>query len=156
YVSGPVVYELLAALCIADVAGVDPEQSVGESTLLSHLCTHSPWIAGALNGDVFGKGEPLRFPLGLQSEIMSRENVESLLSELQSVPPPDPRLGTEKQVAALRDTFSRITLRPGTAGLLARMFESQAGKIIPAAYGETVAGRISNLKRMLEASLADS
>jgi hypothetical protein len=35
------------------------------------------------------------------------------------------------------------------------MFESQAGRILPAAPGESVADQIANLKRMLEASLAD-
>lgn len=143
YVAGPVVYELLAALCIAEPAGIDPEHSIGESALVSHLIGHSAWIERAFTGEVFGRGEPLRFPLGLQSEIVRREDVQRLIEELKSVPPPDPR------------QQRRITPRRGTAGLLARMLESQAGRIIPAAEAGTVAGRIANLERMLEASLAD-
>jgi hypothetical protein len=155
YVSGPVAFELLTALCVADLPGIDPQQNIGDSALLSHLVAHSPWIESAFTGEVFGKGEPLRYPLGLQSEAMRRSDVERLLAELKSVPPPDPALGSEKQVAALRNVLSRITLRRGTAGLLAKMFESHAGRIIPAAPGDSLADRISNLKRMLEAGLAD-
>jgi len=155
YVAGPVAYELLTALCIPDLPGIDPQQNIGESALLSHLVEHSPWIERAFTGDVFGKGEPLRFPLGLQSEVMSRSDVERLLAELRTVPPPDPRTGNEKRVEALQNVLSRITLRRGTAGLLAKIFESQAGRILPAARGESVADQIANLKRMLEASLAD-
>jgi hypothetical protein len=155
YVSGPVAFELLTALCVADLPGIDPQQNIGDSALLSHLVEHSPWIESAFTGDVFGKGEPLRYPLGLQSEVMRPSDVERLLAELKSVPAPDPRLGSEKQVAALKNVLSRITLRRGTAGLLARIFESLAGRIIPAAPGDSVADRIANLKRMLEASLAD-
>jgi hypothetical protein len=155
YVSGPVMYEILSALCIPDLPGIDPRQNIGDSALLSHLVEHSPWIERAFAGDVFGKGEPLRFPLGLQSELMGRSDAERLLAELKTLPPPDPRAGNEKRVEALRNVLSRITLRRGTAGLLAKMFESQAGRIVPAAPGESVADRIANLKRMLEASLAD-
>jgi hypothetical protein len=155
YVSGPVMYEILTALCIPDLPGIDPQQSIGESALLSHLVEHSTWIERAFTGDVFGKGDPLRFPLGLQSEVMRRSDVERLLAELKTIPAPNPHAGNERQVAALQNVLSRITLRRGTAGLLAKMFESQVGRIIPAAPGESVADRIANLKRMLEASLAD-
>src|ERR1700683_5000256 len=96
YVSGPVMYEILSALCIPDLPGIDPRQNIGESALLSHLVEHSPWIERAFTGDVFGKGEPLRFPLGLQSEVMRRSAVELLLAELKTLPPPDPRAGDEK------------------------------------------------------------
>jgi hypothetical protein len=155
YVSGPVVYELLTALCLPDLPGIDPQQNISESALLSHLVEHSPWIESAFTGDVFGRGEPLRFPLGIQSEVVRPSDVARLLEELKTIPPPDPRAGNEKQVAALRNLLSRITLSRGTAGLLARIFESQAGRIIPAAPGESLADRIANLKRMLEASVAD-
>jgi hypothetical protein len=155
YVSGPVMYEILTALCIPELPDINPQQNIGESALLSHLVEHSPWIERAFTGDVFGQGDPLRFPLGLQSEVMRPSDAGRLLAELKAMPPPDPRAGNEKQVAALRNVLSRITLRRGTAGLLAKMFESQAGRIIPAAPGERVADQIANLKRMLESSLAD-
>src|SRR5207245_4620162 len=44
YVSGPVVYELLAILCIPDLPGIDPRQNLGESAFLCHLLQHSAWI----------------------------------------------------------------------------------------------------------------
>src|SRR5579863_1579753 len=75
YVSGPVMYEILTTLCIPDLPGINPQQNIGDSALLSHLVEHSRWIESAFTGDVFGKGEPLRFPLGLQSELMSRSDV---------------------------------------------------------------------------------
>jgi hypothetical protein len=155
YVAGPVAYELLTALCLADLPGINPQQDIGDSALLSHLVEHSPWIENALTGEVFGKGEPLRFPLGLQSEVMRPSDVQRLLAELKAIPAPDPHAGNEKQVAALQNLLSRITLRRGTAGLLAKMFERHAGRIIPAAPGDSVADQMANLKRMLEASLAD-
>jgi len=34
YVSGPVVYELLAILCIPDLPGIDPQQNLGDSPFL--------------------------------------------------------------------------------------------------------------------------
>ncbi len=95
YVSGPVVYEILAALCIPDLPGIDAEQDIGDSPLRSHLIEHSAWIESAFTGAVFGKGEPLRFPLGLQSEILRRADVERLLAEVNSIPLPGPRPGAE-------------------------------------------------------------
>jgi hypothetical protein len=156
YVSGPVAYEIIAGYCLPELPGIQPQQAIGESALVSHLIEHSAWIEGALEGDVFGKGEPLRYPLGVQSELMSRPNTERFLEELKRIPPPDPRLGNEGQVTELQNRLARITLRRGTAGILAKLFEAHAGRIIPAASGESVADRIANLKRIFEAALAES
>src|SRR5437016_215537 len=39
YVSGPVVYELLAILCIPDLPGIDPQQNLGDSAFLAVCCS---------------------------------------------------------------------------------------------------------------------
>ena len=88
----------------------------------------------------------------MQSEALLRADRERLLAELKALPPPDPHAGNEKRVAE----FSRKLPRFGTAGLIARVIESQAGRVLPAGIGESVADQIANLKRMLEASLADA
>ena len=61
YVAGPVVYELLAILCIPDLPGIDPRQNLGDSGFLSHLLQHSAWIQNAFSGGLLGQGERLAF-----------------------------------------------------------------------------------------------
>ena len=46
--------------------------------------------------------------------------------------------------------------RFGTAGLIAKVLESQAVRILPAGAGESVADRIANLQRMLQVSLSNT
>ena len=152
YVSGPVVYELLAILCIPDLPGIDPQQNLGESAFLCHLLQHSAWIQNALSGGLLGQGERLVFPLGMQSEAMRAADRERLLAELKSMPAPDPRAGNEKRVADLKSRLPRF----GTAGLIAKVLESQAGRILPAGAGESVEDRIANLQRMLQVSLSNA
>ena len=152
YVSGPVVYELLAILCIPDLPGIDPQQNLGESAFLCHLLQHSAWIQNAFSGGLLGQGERLAFPLGMQSEAMRAADRERLLAELKSLPAPDPRAGNEKRVADLKSRLPRF----GTAGLIAKVIESQAGRILPAGAGESVADRIANLQRMLQVSLSNT
>jgi hypothetical protein len=151
YVSGPVIYELLTVLCIPNLPGIHPEQPISDGAFLSHVEEHSAWIREAFRGGLLGKGERLVFPLGMQSEAMQRPDQGRLLSELEALPPPDPRAGNEKRVADLKNKLPRF----GTAGLIAKVFESQAGRVLQAGPGEGVADQIGNLKRMLEASLAD-
>jgi hypothetical protein len=151
YVSGPVVYELLAVLCIPDLPGIHPEQSIGDGAFLSHVQEHSAWTRDAFSGGLLGKGERLAYPLAMQSEALRREDRERLLAELRALPAPDPRAGNEKRVAELGHKLARM----GTAGLIAKVIESQAGRVLPAGRGESVAEQIANLKRILEASLAD-
>ncbi len=83
YVSGPVVYELLAILCIPDLPGIDPQQHLGDSAFLSHLLQHSAWIQNAFSGGLLGQGERLAFPLGMQSEAMRAADRERLLAEAE-------------------------------------------------------------------------
>ena len=70
YVAGPVVYELLATLCIPDLPGIDPRQNLGDSPFLSHLLQHSAWIQNAFSGGLLGQGDRLAFPrrCGLPTE----------------------------------------------------------------------------------------
>src|SRR6266446_3569212 len=91
YVSGPVVYEVLAILCIPDLPGIHPQQDLGDGAFLSHLLQHSAWIQNAFSGGLLGQGERLAFPLGMQSEAMRSADRERLLAELKSLPAPDPR-----------------------------------------------------------------
>src|SRR5439155_515674 len=89
------------------------------------------------------ENEPLRrrlaFPLGMQSEAMRSSDRERLLAELKSLPALDPRAGNEKRVADLKSKLPRF----GTAGLIAKVLESQARRILPAGAGESVADRIA-------------
>jgi hypothetical protein len=151
YVSGAVVYELLAVLCIPNLPGIHPEQPIGDGAFLSHVQEHSAWMGNALTGGLVGKGERLQFALGMQSEALQRPDQERLLAELKALPAPDPRAGNEKRVAELKNKLPRL----GTAGLISRVLESQAGRFLEAGAGDSVADQIANLKRMLEASLAD-
>jgi len=151
YVSGPVVYELLSILCIPDLPGIDPQQHLGDSAFMSHLLQHSAWIENAFSGGLLGQGERLAFPLGMQSEAMRPVDRERLLAELKTLPPPDPRAGNEKRVAGLKSKLPHF----GAAGLIAKVLESQAGRILPAGAGESVAGRTANRQLMLQASLSN-
>ncbi len=151
YVSGPVVYELLAVLCIPSLPGINPRQILDDGAFLSHLVDNSAWIAEAFSGGLAGKGERLEFSLGMHSEAMAREDRERLLEELKALPAPDPKAGNEKRVADLRARMPRF----GTAGLIARVLESQADRVLKPRRGESVADQIANLRLMLEASLTD-
>ena len=55
YVAGPVVYEVLAILCIPDLPGIDPRQNLGDSAFLSHLQQHSAWIQNAFSAACWAK-----------------------------------------------------------------------------------------------------
>ena len=148
YVSGPVAYEILALLH-SELPGINSQQNIGESALLSHLVEHSPWIESAFTGDVFGKGEPLRYPLGLQSEVMSRSDAERLLAELKDSSARSRAWVTSGRWRRCRIVLSRITLRRGTAESLAKISSRTPDASSRPAPGESVADRIANLKRML-------
>ena len=153
YVSGPVVYELLAILCIPNLPGLNVEQHLGDGAFLSFLREHSAWIENAFTGGLFGKGTRLRFPLGLQSEAIERTDRERLLAELKALPEPDPRAESDRRLSEMGKKVSRLVLTRGSIGMLARAFDVKGGPVD--SPGETFAAQLANLKRLLEASLRD-
>jgi hypothetical protein len=98
YVRFTVVEELLEGLCLAKFDRHSAEQNMGRSALIPYLYKHSSWIENAFTGEILDTGTRLDFPLGEHAEIMSLETVETLLSELNSIPAPDPNSMAEVEV----------------------------------------------------------
>jgi len=90
YVRWTVVSQVLEGLCVPHKDGGPWEQNMGRSALIPYLYEHSSWIEDAFTGGILDKGVRLDFSIGEHSEILAPETVKLLLSELHSVPRPDP------------------------------------------------------------------
>ena len=111
----------LEGLCILRKDGGPWEQNMGRSLLARYLYEHSSWIEGAFTaGGISDKGTKLDFPVGEYAEVMASETVEKLLSELDSIPSPDPDAMplVSKQLAHLRGILEAATRDPGQVALL--------------------------------------
>jgi hypothetical protein len=86
--SPAVANELVAALCVPDLPGITAEVSIADNPLTAYLFRYSAWIENAFTAGLFGRGEPLRFPLGMQSEIVSADDTRQLLQEMKHLSPP--------------------------------------------------------------------
>lgn len=82
--------ELLQGLCVAKIDGHNAEQNMGRSPLIPYLYERSSWIESSFTGGILDTGTRLDFPLGEHAEVMASKTVETLLSELNAVPFPDP------------------------------------------------------------------
>jgi hypothetical protein len=110
--SAAVACELVTALCVPDLLGIDPELSITDNALTAYLFRHSVWIENAFTDGLFGRGEPLRFALGMQSEIVSADDTRRLHEEMKHLSPP----GTlAQQFAALKRIIEIALADPNLA-----------------------------------------
>ena len=138
YVDGQVFPLLFETLCVAYDSGVPAHQVLTRGRLLPYLYEHSKALEDAFTGGLGGKSLPL-FPY---MEVISKADVASLLRNLESVPIPDDTAEQGKAQAKL-DALSK-----------------QGGVLVSSqfadAFGPPCSLALSNLKRLLRTSLADT
>jgi hypothetical protein len=108
YVRYTVVGQLLQCSCIPKLSGHFLEQNMSRSELIPFLYEHSSWIEHAFTGGLLDTGERLEFPVGEHSEIVTRENVLQLKSELDRLPDPQSASVTA-ELSRLREILNRAT-----------------------------------------------
>jgi hypothetical protein len=120
YVRFTVVGQLLQGLCLAKYDGQVAEQNMGRSALIPYLYRHSRRIENLFTGEILDTGTRLDFPLGEHAEIVSSETVETLLSELNSIPVPEHNsMGeVETQFSNLRKILEMAAGHPDRVALL--------------------------------------
>jgi hypothetical protein len=120
YVRFTVVGQLLQGLCLAKYDEQVAEQNMGRSVLIPYLYKHSRRIENFFTGEILDTGTRLDFPLGEYAEIVSSETVETLFSELNSIPVPEHNsmAEVETQFSNLRKILEMAAGDPDRVALL--------------------------------------
>ncbi len=138
YIDGQVYPLLFETLCVDYNSGVRAQQVLTQGRLLPYLYEHSTPLEHAFTGGL--RGKPL--PLFSYMELLSSADVASVLRELELVPIPDDSVEKRKAQAKL-DALGK-----------------QGGVFVSSqfadAFGPSPSLALSELRKLLKASLADS